>query len=110
MSTTRKSFLSSLTTGTTVHFILSDDSRIDAVVSAVTRKGFVIITADFREIRLDADGYVPGSASRRIEAASMIAADQWNTVARDEAAEYRQALQARASLRYGIGANAGFSA
>ena len=110
MSTARKSFLSSLTVGTTVHFILSDDSRTDAVVSAVTRKGFVIITADFREIRLDADGYVKGSAVCRIENASMIAADQWNTVARDEAAEYRQALQARAALRYGIGANVGFSA
>jgi len=110
MSPQRRDFLTSLAIGATVHLAITDDERVDAVVSAVTRSGFVVVTADFRTTVLDREGYVKGSVFRRIEPAGQITAEQWNTVARDMAADSRQALQARARLRYGIGANTAFKA
>ena len=111
MATTRESFLSFLTVGSVVHYSTEIDgveTRFDATVSKASKRGFTVTLSDFRAIALDAYGYVKGSTSRRIEAANLISADQWNTVASDRRSESIANLSARAHLRYEVGANAAF--
>lgn len=94
--TDRDAFLSSLTTGTAVHLVLTDDVRTDAIVMAVGASG-ITIKADGKAIRLDSRGYRGASLVCRIEPSTGPAAE-WNAARRAEVAAYRSRLIARAAV------------
>ena len=89
----RTAFLASLTVGSLVHLVVSDDCRADAVVFRVTARGFVVVV-DGAPVKLDAYGYRGASLVCRIEPACRPAAE-WNEMHALLADENRAALLAR---------------
>lgn len=103
MSTERAAFLSTLTVGSVVHLVLTDDRREDAVVTAITPTGRItILTGDFREYKLDSYGYTPKSLVSRIEPANGTPAAEWNA---DYAARAEAARLARVARIAAMSAN-----